>query len=846
MTQALASPNPFMKSAFSILAAVLVIGGFTVPSFADFTPPSATQTDPKIEARVDNLLKQMTLAEKVTLLKGTDYMHTGGVPRLGIPSLKFSDGPMGTRCWGPSTAYPAGAMLASTWDSQLALEEGRAIGRDARSRGVHVVLGPGVNIYREAQNGRNFEYFGEDPFLASQIVTGYVSGVQSQGVAVSVKHYVANGQETDRGSVDTIVSRRALEEIYFPPFKAAIQQGNAWTVMAAYNKVNGDWCTANKFLLTDVLRGEWGYQGVVMSDWGACHDTEKDLNAGTDLEMDLDGGHFYKMENIQPLLQAGKVTEATIDEHVRRILRMEIAMGFLDRDQTDASIPANDPQNAAVAMKVASEGIVLLKNEGGLLPLDRAKVKHIVVAGPNGQNAVVCGGGSGEVQPFEKFSVLQGIQQAAGTGVQVDYIPDLSTYIFSHAVFDASADTGNQPGMSAEYFTNPNLQGTPLVKRLDPQIDFGWGNDSPMPGIEGQSAFSARWTGTITPKESGDYVFAMASDDGSRAFLDDKSIIDMWTPHALMRKEAQVHLDAGHTHHLRIEYFNRSEGAQMYFGWAKPGLPEGEKDEIAKADAVIYAGGLNPQTEHEGSDRDWDMPPSQVAELKQLLELNPRVITTVNAGGNLGLGDNLAKIPALLWCWYPGQNGNVALGKILFGDINPSGHLPDTFEKRFEDSPAYGNYPGDLANGGKVNLAEGIYVGYRWFDKKKIEPQFPFGFGLSYTTFTMKNLQENTDSAGWNFSVSVTNTGKRAGSEVVQLYVRPVDSKEDRPFQELKAFARVDLQPGETREVQLNAGRHPLAIFDETTNKWIEPKGKYEFAVGDSSRNILAKFESTF
>jgi beta-glucosidase len=828
-----------MKNILVTTVVLSIVGVFSRTALADSTPPSSTQLDPKIEARVDSLLKQMTLEEKASIIRGIDYMHTGGAPRLGIPSLKFSDGPMGTRCWGPSTAYPAGAMLASTWDPDLAQQEGRAIGRDARSRGVHIVLGPGVNIYREAQNGRNFEYFGEDPFLASQIVAGYVRGVQSQGVAVSVKHYAVNGQETQRGSVDTIVSRRALEEIYLPPFRATIHQGGAWTLMAAYNKVNGDWCTANKFLLTEILRDEWGFRGVMMSDWGACHDTEEDLNAGTDLEMDLDGGHFYKLANIQPLLQSGAVKQATIDEHVRRMLRMEIAMGFLDRDQTDASIPANDPQNAEVAMKVAAEGIVLLKNEGNLLPLDRAKVRHIVVTGPNGQDAVICGGGSGEVQPFEKFSVLQGVQQAAGAGVQVDYIPDLSQHIFSHAVFDSSDATGNQPGLSAEYFTNSDLQGTPIAKRVDPLVDFNWGTNSPLPGIEGRSAFSARWTGTITPKESGDYVFAMASDDGSRAFLDDKSIIDMWTPHALARKEAQVHLEAGHAYHLRVEYFNTIDGAAMHFGWAKPGLPQAEKNEIASADAVIYAGGLNPEIEHEGSDRDWAMPPSQVAELKQLLELNPLVITTVNAGGYLGLGDNLAKIPALLWCWYPGQNGNVALGKILFGDINPSGHLPDTFEKRFEDSPAFGNYPGDMANGGRVNLAEGIYVGYRWFDKKKIEPEFPFGFGLSYTTFSMKDLQQNSDASGWNFSVSVTNTGKRAGTEVVQLYVRPVNSTVDRPFQELKALARVELQPGETREVGLYAGLDPLSIFDESTNKWITPKGDYEIAVGDSSRNIL-------
>ena len=833
----------------ALLLLIFTLGLFDAPVEAaappSFTVPSSTELAPEIEARVATLLGELTSEEKIRLLRGTDYMHTAGIPRLGIPALKFSDGPMGVRCWGQSTAYPAGVMLAAAWDPALALAEGEAIGRDARARGVHVMLGPGVNIYREAQNGRNFEYFGEDPMLASAVVANYIRGVQSQDVVSCVKHYVANGQESWRGSVDTIVSRRALEEIYFPPFEAAIRQGGVWSVMAAYNKVNGDWCTANKFLLTDVLRNEWGFSGVLMSDWGACHETEKDLNAGTDLEMDLDGGHFYSLANVQPLLESGAVTQATLDEHVRRILRMEVSMGFLDHDQTDSSIPRNDPANAAVALKVASEGIVLLKNEGKLLPLDRAKVRHIVVTGPNGETAIIGGGGSGQVEPFEKITVLQGIQRAAGPGVEVTYIPDLSQFIFSRAIFDPIIQpNGSQTGLAAEYFTNSDLQGTPVAKRVDRTIDFNWGVNPPLPGIAGESAFSARWTGTITPPATGDYVFAMASDDGSRAFLDDASMIDMWSPHALVRKEVQVHLESGRTYRLRVEYFNRSEGAQMYFGWAKPGLPQPEAGQIAAADAVVYAGGLNPGVEREGSDRDWDMPPSEAAELKQMLELNPHVIAAINAGGNLGLGDNLARIPALLWAWYPGQNGNLALAKILFGDVNPSGHLPDSFEKRFEDAPAFTNYPGDGSNGDTVHLDEGIYVGYRWFDKKKIEPAFPFGFGLSYSKFTIGNAQVTTSGQGdgrrLDVAVQVTNTGPRDGAEVVQLYVRPVHGAIDRPEQELKGFARTMLKAGETKTVDLSLSRKDFTYYDEKSSSWILSPGTYQLALGDSSRDIGA------
>jgi beta-glucosidase len=385
-----------------------------------FTPPSSTETDPKIEARVADLLGKLTLDEKIALISGTDWMHTAGVPRLGIPALKFSDASAGVRCWGPSTAYPATVALAATWDPALAQEMGRAIGRDARARGVNVMLGPGVNICREAQCGRNFEYMGEDPRLASAIAANYIRGMQGEGVAACVKHFAVNEEETERGSINMLVSRRALEEIYLPPFRAAIEQGGAWTAMCAYNKVNGPWCSADDFLLTDELRKEWHFQGVLMSDWGAAHETQGDLNAGLDLEMDGNPRVFYNADAIKPLLASGAVTQATLDEHVRRIVRMIVAMGFMDRDQTDASIPKDDQANAAVAQKVASEGIVLLRNAGVLLPLDRAKLKHVFVMGPNAEEAVVGGGGSAWVLPPSRVSVADGIRAVAGPGVVVD------------------------------------------------------------------------------------------------------------------------------------------------------------------------------------------------------------------------------------------------------------------------------------------------------------------------------------------------------------------------------------------------------------------------------------------
>jgi beta-glucosidase len=819
----------------------LALGGLTAVA-DEFVAPSATAIDPRVEARVESLLSQLTLPEKISLISGNTGMTMQPIERLGIPSLKFSDGPLGVRCWGASTAYPAGVLLAATWDRDAAVAMGTGIGRDARARGVHIMLGPGMNIYREAQNGRNFEYFGEDPYLASAMAVGYVRGLQDQDVAACIKHYVANGQEEQRGSINTIVSRRALEEIYLPPFRAAIEQGGAWTLMASYNKVNGSFATANRDILTGVLRDEWHYQGVVMSDWGAIHDTLGPLQAGTDLEMDGLPREFYSPEKIQPLLDSGALTMATLDEHVRRILRMMASMGFLGRPQTDSTIPLDDPQSAAIGLRIASEGIVLLKNEKQLLPLDPARVKRIVVVGPNTQPAVIGGGGSSRVGSFTQVSVLDALKAEAGTGVQIDFIPSPRDPALTASPLIPENKADGDVGLSAEYFSNPNLQGTPVLQRVDHDLQFDWNLDSPAPGIPGGSAFSVRWRGIIRPGQTGSYALAAASDDGSRVFLDGKKVIDLWGDHSTTRKETAVTLEQGRDYHVVIEYYNAGGNAVAHFGWALNHFSADETQRIASADAVVFAGGLNPDMEHEGDDRPWGLPSVQAAELTEIAKLNPRLIVAVNAGGNLSLGPLLDKIPALLWAWYPGQNGNTALAKIIFGTLNPSGHLPDTFEKRFEDSPAFGNYPGDHANGGTVRLDEGIYVGYRWYDKKKIEPQFPFGFGLSYTSFALKNLRVATgdiDHARFlTVKLDATNTGARAGDAVVQLYVRPVGSTIDRPVKELKGFARVSLQPGETKPVTLSLTAQDFATFDEKAAKWITPPGPYELAVGTSSRDI--------
>jgi len=798
-------------------------------------PTCAAQTRPAddVEQRVDRLLSQLTLTEKLGILGGTKNMFTIGVPRLGIPSLKMADGPLGTRTDGSSTAFPAGAALAATWDVQLADHEGICLGRNARSRGDHILLGPAMNIYREPQNGRNFEYFGEDPFLAGQIAAAYVRGVQSQSVAACVKHFVCNNQETQRDTIDAIVDERTLREIYLPAFEAAVKQGHARAVMAAYNQVNGSHMSANDFLLNDVLKDQWKFDGVVMSDWGATHDTLAAASAGLDLEMP--SGQYFNPAAIWPLMQSGKISQATIDEKIRRLLRLMIQMGWMDHPQIDPSIPRDDAQSDDTALAVAQEGMVLLKNQGNLLPLDWGKIHSLVLVGPEA-GVYVHGGGSSEVKPLHPTTIMDSLWLMAPSGVhitQVDFhdpLDEKMTELARGSKFEA-------PGLQAEFFDNMNLSGAPALKRVDSAINFNWHEALPAKEITSH-AFSARWSGTIRPQASGEYTFAVRSDDGSRIVLDGKTIVDDWSDHAAHTRAAVVNLKAGRQYDLKVEYYNSVGVASIQFGWqiSPPVLSPSDRAAIAGADAVIACVGPH---ESEGEDRSYGLPLRQEELLEAVSAVNPKTIVVLSSGGNVAMSPWIDHVPALLDAWYGGQDGGLAVATILFGEFNPSGRLPDTFEKKWEDAPAYGNYPG---SDGKVNYAEGIYVGYRWFDKKGIEPRFCFGSGLSYTTFSVENLKIVDQGQGENrdvdVSVDVTNTGPRAGAEVVQLYVRPPAGGPDRAMQELKGFGRVDLEPGETHPVTMRLDARSFSYWDVNSHGWKITPGEYQIAVGRSSRDI--------
>jgi beta-glucosidase len=686
------------------------------------------------DQRADDLLGRMTLEEKVAMLAGATWMESAANERLGIPSLKMADGPVGVRSWaGPSaitnaagsklpqvlsTAFPSGVALGATWDPEIVARVGQALGQEVRALGRNMLLGPSVNIHRTPWAGRNFETYGEDPYLSSRLVVAYIKGMQSQGVIATVKHFAANSQEFERRTIDEKIGERALHEIYFPAFKAAVQEAGVWSVMSAYNKVNDFWCAENKVLLADTLKKRWGFQGFVVSDWGGTHSTVDGAVAGLDIEMpgpesvrrllnhdettrqNFTGG-FQAPEKVLPEIQSGKIPQAAVDDRVRRMLRAMFAIGIFDRNETPTG-DVDTTAQVAVARTAATEGIVLLKNERGLLPLQHTKVRTIAVIGPSAAVARTGGGGSSNVRPKHAVTALAGISQHAAKQFVVEY------------------------------------------------------------------ALGAAMEGEDQDKDA-----------------------------ASLLKEATVL--------------------------------------AANSDVAVVFVGNSSKLESEGHDRaTLDLPKGQAELIQAVAAVNKNTVVVLQAGSPVLMDSWIGQVPALLAAWYPGEEGGHAIADILFGDANPSGKLPMTFLKEWKDSPAYGHYPGE---NGVVDYAEGIYVGYRHFDKHNIEPLFPFGHGLSYTTFAYSDLKVTPH----EISLNVRNSGSREGAEVVQLYIGARHASVDRPVKELKGFSRVALKPGETKTVTFHLDKGALSYYSTATHDWVAEPGAFDVLVGSSSRDIRLK-----
>ncbi len=791
-----------------------------------------------IEDRVSDLLSRMTLEEKIDLLGGTGFA-TKPIERLSIPELRMTDGPLGVR-WEKSTAFPSGICLGATWNPELAYKVGSAIGREVKGHDRHVVLAPCVNIARIPQGGRNFESYGEDPYLTSRMAVDYIKGVQSEGVAATVKHFACNNQEYERMFVDVKIDERALNEIYLPAFKAAVQEAHVLCVMNAYNKVNGHFASENDALLIDKLKKEWGFNGLIMSDWGAVHSTVPTANGGMDLEMPT--GEYLNYSTLKDPLKTGVVKESTIDDKVRRILRVIFALGLFEKPSLQEANLLGSLENRAAAFEAAKEGIVLLQNQDNFLPLEFLKLKSIAVIGPN---AMVCrtgGGGSSKVDPLEAPSPLEILKERFGDIVEINYAtgvyldgsasPIESKYLLT--------DNGEQ-GLVGEYFGNMDLKGKPAFARRDTMVNFDFGEPGPKAGFQ-KNKFSVRWTGKLKAPKTSEYILEFISDDGVRLWLDDSLLINYWNDHAPEPRTIKTKFEAGKEYKVKIEYYQHRGSAVAKLGWSSP-----ENDPMklvleaaGKSDVAILFMGTGHNIETEGRDReDLALPKNQDALIEAVAKVNKNTIVVLNSGSPVFMDRWLGKVKAVVQAWFGGQEMSNAIADVLSGSYNPSGKLPVTFPKRWEDCSASTTYK---AKDSTSEYSDGIYVGYRHFEKKDIEPLFPFGFGLSYTTFHYSDLKtENTAAAAQpevKGSLNVSNTGKYEGADVVQVYVRKIKSDVDRPMKELKSFMKVSLKPGETKNVQFTLDRNAFAYYDIQKKDWTIEPGKYSIQIGSSSKDI--------
>ncbi|NHZ72146.1 MAG: beta-glucosidase [Aquificales bacterium] len=737
--------------------------------------------------------------------------------------------------------------MGATWNPELIGQVGAALAEETKAKGAHVLLAPTVNIHRTPNAGRNFECYSEDPFLSGTLASAYINGLQENGVAACIKHFVANDQEFERFSISSEVTERPLHEIYLEPFRIALENANPWSIMSAYNRVNGIYASENNATLHDILKERWGYDGLVMSDW---YGTYTEAVPGGYLDLEMPGpARWMDPGKIMAAIEAGELAESHIDDKVRRLLRLLVRAGAFDQPELAPEQAIDKPEHRQLARQTAVEAMVLLKNKNDLLPLHLDEIKTIAVIGENAKWAQIMGGGSSNVNPHYLVSPLAGIRSRVGDAATVDY--EIGTPIHKEPPLlnmDWVTAVDGQHGFALEYFDGLELAGDPIHTQVITKAQLGWfGTVDPYMD---PTNFSARFSATLSVPESRSYEFHLARTGQGRLLLDDELKLDLWQASIYSVSSVSLDLEAGKTYKLVMEYATAPEARFRLLRLScPPVLPfdpiQAAVDLASQADVAIVVAGLTAEWESEGFDRpDLELVGKQNELIARVAEVNPNTVVVVNAGSAVTM-PWINDVPAVLQQWYAGQETGNALAALLFGDVAPSGKLPTTFPVRYQDNPAYINYPGE---NGKVYYGEGLFVGYRYYDKREIAPLFPFGYGLSYTTFAYDNLKLNGDSFGEDdtitISVDVINSGSMAGQEIVQVYVHDVESRLERPLQELKAFTKVSLAPGETQTVKLTLTRQSLAFYDPSVTDWVTEAGEFELLVGASSRDI--RCQTTF
>ncbi|WP_436071635.1 beta-glucosidase H [Devosia sp. LjRoot3] len=791
----------------------------------------------------------MTLEEKVSILSGEDFWSVPAIARLGIGKLRVTDGPNGARGGGSliggvkSASFPVGIAIGATWNVPLVEEIGAALADEVKSKGAHMLLAPTVNIHRSVTNGRNFECYSEDPFLSAQLAVGYITGLQGQGIGATIKHFVGNESEIERTTMSSEIDERSLREIYLIPFEWAVKKAGTWGVMSSYNRLNGTFTSEHNWLLSTVLRDEWGYDGIVMSDWFGSHSTAETVNAGLDLEMP--GPARDRGQKLVDAVNSGEVSTETLDKRVTAMLRLMERVGSLD-DHRPHQEHANDrPEHRALIRRAGAEAAVLLKNNGAL-PLKPES--RIAVIGPNAKRAQIMGGGSAQLNAHYRVSPWEGLVAQLGDE-QLSYAVGCGNDRFEPLL---------RGTLTVEYFANERLAGEPVHIGTQEDAQAFWiGNVAD--GKVDPLHFSARVRATYAPEKSGTHRVGIYSAGFAKVFVDSKLVADAWTNWTKGRTFFEegcdevvgtIDLEAGRTYDVTIEFATKDFATLGLAAFACGiGLPLGDAD-IAEAvraarnaDTAVVFIGRNGEWDTEGSDLPGiELPGRQNELVAAVAQANPNTVVVLQTGGPIEM-PWINSVRAVLQAWYPGQEAGNAIADVLTGVAEPGGRLPQTFPVRWSDNPAHSQdrevYPGLE---GKVRYEEGIFVGYRHYDRLGMTPLYPFGFGLGYTTLTVSDL--TVDDGAFEAdgkvtaTVRVTNTGARAGSTVVQLYVSDEESSSPRPAKELKAFAKVALAPGESRQVTLTLDARSFAFFRTEAKHWLVESGDFTLRVGQSSADL--------
>jgi len=807
-----------------------------------------------VEQDVDNLLGKMTLAEKVSLTHASGKFHINAIERLNVPEMWLSDGPHGVRhqierhSWAPAgwtddyaTYLPHLTSVAASWDVEMARLHGQVLGAEARDRQKDFILGPGVNLARLPLYGRNFEYMGEDPILAAKLVVPQIKAIQANDVAATVKHFALNTQELNRTGVNAKPSERTLREVYLPAFEAAVIEADVLGMMGAYNEYYGTNANQSKHLVMDILKGEWGYQGVLLTDWNVDINTYDAAVNGLDLEMGTDVKDYqdyFLAKPFQDMIEAGEIPEAVADDKARRVLRVQHRIGMYDKNRLAGA--RNTKAHQQAAYNIAAQGVVLLKNDAvnmhSVLPLDTKKIKNILVMGPNADKKHGTGGGSSEVKSLYEITPLAGLRAKFGDEVNIQVMRAKSNKLSAIASeYVASRHWTGTPAWNISYFEDQAR--TRLIKAdwlVDSQFDanLSTANNTKIQHIT--------MTGRVKPLTDGTHELQVNTQGGFSLKVNGQQVINHAGNHAATVLSHEINLQANEEYTFEIQY----DGQESYtLGWNAPGaLFVNESDYLAaakKADAVIYFGGLSHADDRESIDRlDMVLPNNQDETITKLLAANEKTVVFLVAGSAVEM-PWVEDANAIVWGWYGGMEAGNAFADVLTGVVNPSGKMPITLPAKLSDTAAIAL---DDYNAQESLYKEGVFIGYRWFEQQQISPLFSFGHGLSYTHFALSEVSLSQSTSSLNdpliVTAKVTNTGKVAGAEVVQLYVRDKAASVSRPDKELKGFAKVMLQPGETKTVSINLTRRDFSFWDESNNGWLAEPGDFEILLGNSLDKI--------